>query len=242
MSGRARSHVDAGRLAAAASRPGIDPRMWIVQATITQLGFDADNGLFADVSVIPTGENETCMIGGMFCGDGEGFYGPLKVGDVVIVAVPSGDPDAGPVIISRIWSAVRKPPADAGSGDEPTQDVLLRVRNGRSVKIVAEGGGSVATIMGESGGSVSISTTGSAPVSITSASAVIVNAPSVQLGNSASMAVARMGDVCQVTLPPITVTALPGGDPCLVLVGALPGATPNTLVGQIITGKDGVMA
>lgn len=130
-----RTKVDVGRLAAAVKRPGVDPRVWLSLAVVKDVAFDPDNGIFADVQLQPTGEAETCLVASTYAGAGFGAWFPLEVDDVVLVAIPSGDPGAGPVIIARMWSASDKPHADFGDGEDPTADVVVRPKSGQRVVI-----------------------------------------------------------------------------------------------------------
>lgn len=120
-----RKPLDVRRLGAAASFPGIDPRAWIVWATVLELGFDPEEGLFADVQVQPDGEVFTAYVGTNYAGNDFGEHNPLEVDDSVIVAIPQGDPDAGAVIIARAWNAADKPHALFGDGEEPSPDRVL---------------------------------------------------------------------------------------------------------------------
>src|ERR1700690_3179162 len=99
-----RTGVDTGRLAAAVSRPGIDPRIWVANATVMELGYDANNGLYADVQLQPSGDVETCMLGTPYARPNAGLWFPVSVGDRVLVCFPMGDPNQGPVIFARLWS------------------------------------------------------------------------------------------------------------------------------------------
>ena len=135
-----RSRPDTNTLGNAVSRPGIDPRVWVIEAVVMALGFDAEHGTFVDVQYQPTGELETCRVGSMYTADEGGFHVPFEIGDTVLVAVPSGDSNNGPVIISQLWGKQQPPAKDAGSGGEPSKDILLRVRKGRKMKIVTADG------------------------------------------------------------------------------------------------------
>lgn len=165
---RARRSVDAARLSNLVARPGIDPRVWLTFATVTELGYDADEGIFADVTYLPTGEQETAFVAASYAGDGFGFWGPLEVGDVVVVSVPNGDPNTGPVIIARLWRAADKPAPDfkaaqqQDGADVPTADVVLRVKAGQKLVIRTSGGD----------GQVDIQAEGSAPVKLRSGGVV----------------------------------------------------------------------
>ena len=140
---RARTALDTSRLSAIAARPGVDPRINLTLATILELGFDAEEGLFADVMLQPAGLEETCLIGGDYAGENFGMWFPLQVGDTVLVGLPDGDPAAGPIILKRLWSAQAKPPADFGTGEVPTDDVVLRVRPEKNFKLRTSGAGKV---------------------------------------------------------------------------------------------------
>lgn len=119
---RVRSRADVGRLASATARPGNDPRVWLTLAVVKELGFDAEEGLFADVQYQPSGDFETALVSGACAGSRFGSWRPLAIDDTVLVAVPMGDPGHGPVIISRLWNAGDPPPEDFGSGQDPSED------------------------------------------------------------------------------------------------------------------------
>lgn len=121
-----RKNVDVRRLGAAASFPGIDPRSWIVWVTVLELGFDAEEGLFADVQVQnESGDEFTVYIGTPYAGNGFGIHFPIEVEDTVLLAIPGGDPDNGATIIARGWNAADKPAAAFGDGEVPSTDVVL---------------------------------------------------------------------------------------------------------------------
>lgn len=140
MRNRARvsNSVDVGRLASAVSRPGIDPRIWSSLAFVTAIHMDAEHGPFADVVLLPDGTQATARLGAVYAGGGFGFYVPVEVDDEVKVEAPSGDPAAGIIISTRQWSAADKPPQAAI--DHPT-DVLLHLKPGTTLRIIASGGG-----------------------------------------------------------------------------------------------------
>ncbi len=121
--------------------------MWLTLATVDEIGYDGAEGIFVDVTYVPSGEPETALLGGPYAGPNAGMYFPVSVGDTVLVAVPNGDTQMGPIIIQRIWSASDKPPEDAVDSDDdqlPTSDVLLRVIAGQRFIVRTsgdEGGG-----------------------------------------------------------------------------------------------------
>lgn len=140
--------VDTNKLANAASRPGIDPRRWLALAVITDLGFDATHGIFADVRYVDNGETDTALVGTCYAGNGFGANFPLHVEDTVLVAVPMGDSGWGPVIIARMWNS-GDPPAPEfngiadNNGPNPTNDVVIRVEANQNCRIIVDGPGQV---------------------------------------------------------------------------------------------------
>lgn len=131
---------DVGRIAAAVRGPGIDSRTWVSLAIVNKVVADPVEGLFADVTLMPTKKPETCRVGHEYAGAGFGLYVPLEVDDEVLVEAPSGDPDHGLVITRRLHSPSHPPAQDLV--DHP-DDLLLVVRRDRTLRIVAAGGGSV---------------------------------------------------------------------------------------------------
>jgi hypothetical protein len=200
-------------MSALVSRPGIDPRVWLTRAIVTELGFDPANGLFADVQYQPDGDAETCLIGSGYTGNGFGGYCPLKVGDAVIVAVPQGDPAEGPVIIARLWNAADKPPVELSEGDsggdEPTTVPTFRLEDGSTLRVVARESGTIKLeLSGNSifevaatGGSkviiaadTTVEITGSSKVTIASDVNVVIDAPVMQVGANSVLGIARLTD------------------------------------------------
>lgn len=119
--------------------------MWITLASVVQLGFDSVHGIFADVKFMPTGELETALVGTSYAGNGFGDWAPLHVDDIVLVAVPNGDPNTGPVIIARMWSGADHPSADFkaaqqdNGSDVPTNDRVIRVEPGQKLRLITSG-------------------------------------------------------------------------------------------------------
>ena len=165
--GRARSGVDTGRLAAAASRPGIDPRVWLTLAIVEDIGFDAEEGIFVDVQFQPDGTKETAYLGLPYAGAEFGLYCPVEIGDTVLVAVPGGDPGNGPIIISRWNNSGDKPSADFQStadAETASPDMVLRVKPGQKFKVRTSGSSDGVDITVEGDGNVLIQATGSGKV------------------------------------------------------------------------------
>jgi hypothetical protein len=167
-----RRRFDAGRFAKMAQRPGADPRVWVTQATVTKLGFDANEGIFADVQFMPSGEEETCRVGTDYAGNSFGKWNPLHEGDEVLVAVPMGDSNSGPVIIARMWSAADKPHPDFKASAEqdgqpvPTNDVVVRVEAGQRLVVRTSGQGGDVDIRVEGSGAVNLFVEGSGKVHV----------------------------------------------------------------------------
>ncbi len=144
-----RRNLDASRLARAVSRPGIDPRVWLELGVVRELGFDAKEGIFADVVMQPNGNVETCCVATPYTGsvDGEVGFGdwcPVDVGDTVLVGIPGGDSNRGPVVIARWWDSGDPPPAQIGDGEEPSKDLWRVVRPGRRFELLATVAGAIA--------------------------------------------------------------------------------------------------
>jgi hypothetical protein len=139
--------MDAAKISSLVQRPGIDPRINLTQGIVMALGFDAAKGIYADVQFIPSGETETCLVAAAYAGGGFGMWCPLRVDDTVVVALPNGDPNAGPVVIARLWNSGDPPAAEfkaaeqQDGSDVPVDDFVLRVRDGQKLKIVLSGGG-----------------------------------------------------------------------------------------------------
>lgn len=140
---RVRTRTDVGRLASATARPGNDPRVWLTLAIIKELGFDSEEGLFADVQYQPSGDFETALIAGPCAGSRFGSWRPLAVDDTVLVAVPMGDPGHGPIVIARLWNAGDKPPEDFGSGEEPSSDWIDILAPGKHYILKTSDGGQI---------------------------------------------------------------------------------------------------
>lgn len=188
--------LDAAKLASLASRPGVDPRVWLSLAVVTEVGFDPKEGLFADLRFVPTGEEETAYIGTNYAGKGFGEHSPLAKDDLVLVAVPGGDPGLGCIIIARWNSAADKPPAEFGDGDEPTKDRVLRVEPGQNLRIYVSGGGKV-SIVAEEASTIELGAENLIPVQdgVVTGQAVdpFTGMPHWLLGNSSLVVAAKKG-------------------------------------------------
>lgn len=143
--------ADPARLAALVSRPGIDPRIHLSLAVVDKIRVDPEHGVFADITLLPGEEPETALVGSSYAGSNFGQHFPLQEEDVVLVAVPDGDLDAGPVIISRMWSENDKPFAEM-KGEESSDDrgvyeqaqkVVLRAKAGTDTTIIVSDGATI---------------------------------------------------------------------------------------------------
>ena len=142
--GRVGTSPDMERMSAALRSPGIDPRIWVSYAIVTDIFFDAKDGVFADITLMPSQDEDTARVGALYAGNGWGLYFPIEVDDEVVVMAPSGDPNEGLVILPRRWSAADKPPGAIGRN--PT-DAVLVMKPGASLRIVTSDGGKV--VLGE---------------------------------------------------------------------------------------------
>jgi hypothetical protein len=117
--------------------PGIDPRTWIAQGTVGTTSVDGafnptdgqaiyidQDGVLVDVQVIlHNGEvwPTTARYNGLYGGPGLTIYAPIRPGDEVLVAFPSGNVETG-VIIGRMnnpGQPIRGDTPGATPGDEP---------------------------------------------------------------------------------------------------------------------------
>lgn len=143
-----RTTIDTGSMGRGVSYPGIDPRLWVSLAVVTELGVDPANGVYADVQLIPSGDQQTCRIGSSYTGPGYGAWLPLAQNDLVVVLFPRGDAAEGPVIVARLWSGSDPPPpelATANGDDPPTQPVIV-VGEGQTVRVICRPGATVEVV------------------------------------------------------------------------------------------------
>jgi len=137
--------VNTQLLGRALARPGMDTRCWVCEAVVEAFHL-TDEGAFADVIIIPSGEPETVRVGSFYAGPGFGFYAPLEKDDEVLISFPDADPDQGGVIVARMWSASDAPSATATDNDA---DVSIHIKDGTNLRIAVTGGGKI--LMGEAG-------------------------------------------------------------------------------------------
>lgn len=146
--------------------PGIDTRYWIKLAHVDNVVVDPEEGVFADVTLQPESQTVTAFVGSPYAGDGFGFYAPIQVDDLVLVAIPDGETDAGSWVISRAWNSADKPLAESmgetrtpesGAPGQYEAGELVALRNKRdtNLKLVTSGTGKV-TVQAEGSGEIKI--------------------------------------------------------------------------------------
>jgi hypothetical protein len=118
----------------------MDTRTWVSLAVVTAVVIDPNEGVFADVLLMPSNVKTTCRVGQEYAGAGFGFYTPVLVDDEVLVEAPSGNPDNGLILTRRLYSASDPPPSEVSTFPD---DVLLVVREGKTCRILVEGAGQV---------------------------------------------------------------------------------------------------
>jgi len=139
-----RTTIDTGRAGRALAAPGMDPRVWVTLAIITDRGVDPQTGVYVDIKTIPAGDEDTCVVGSGYVGNGYGAWLPLRVDDLVVIGYPRGDSGMGPVVLQRLWSGSDKPPAElGGDGAEPPDEPVIVIGEGQTARIICRPGASV---------------------------------------------------------------------------------------------------
>lgn len=155
------------------TRPGIDPRVWLSLAIVEEVICDREEGIFATITHIPEGTQETARIGTCYTHDQAGVYWPIEEGDTVLVAVPMGDAGYGPVIISRLYSADNRPQDEAATTSSnispASNDASIRLQPNSSLKIRTEEGGQI-NIKSEGSGKITIEQAGTGDITLKVAS------------------------------------------------------------------------
>lgn len=128
------------RIGEALKRPGLDTRQWVSLAIVEAITYDAVEGPYADVRLMPANELVTARIGAAYAGNGFGIWAPLYVDDEVMVCLPDGDQGIGWVVTARMWSPSDPPPSEAS---EALSDLVVRVEAGKNVLIKVTGDGEV---------------------------------------------------------------------------------------------------
>jgi hypothetical protein len=104
--------------------------VWLTLAHVTEVGFDEDHGVFADVR-FADGTEETVSVNALCASDRAGSYRPVKVDELLLIAVPMGDPGYGPWVVARAWNGADRPPAAVGTGQDPTDNWVDIVEPGK---------------------------------------------------------------------------------------------------------------
>jgi hypothetical protein len=190
--------IDTRKIAEAVSYPGIDPRSHFGQAIVTAVSAD---GLYCDIHIIPQQIDETATVMPIYGGPGWGFYLPVYVGQLVMIATPDGDYAHGNRIIGAAWDAGDPPPPEVA---EHPSDVLLRVQDGKTVRMVVSGGGNAVievrgdgkVLLGDEtatagvarlGDPVGLSETGAAALQLTLDARYAIANPTVNLASGADI-------------------------------------------------------
>lgn len=235
-----KSSIDANRLAAIASRPGIDPRVWLTFGVVQDVAYDAEHGMLADVQYMPEGDIETALVGSCYLGHNYGAWCGLKKGHIVLIAVPLGDPSAGPVIISQIHTGSERPPEDfknESSSDpmDPTINPTIRVEDGATLRVIAKNGAKISLEV-SSDSEINLKATGTGNIAITGEAKITVDSPNIVLGKGGKP-VATVGDLVAVTVP----LMVAGTVPVTTVVPSL--TTPFVgykATGQVISGRQNI--
>jgi len=135
--------LDIRRMRHLISGPGVDTRVW-VSLGVVQSVEQSEEGLLAEVAMLPNEELVECDIASQYAGQGFGLVTVPREGDTVVVLVPGGDSDMRAVIFGTLWSGVDTPPTESQEADfNATQDCLLRVENSKNLRIITAAGGNV---------------------------------------------------------------------------------------------------
>lgn len=144
---RVTGSMDMSRLGSAVSGPGIDTREWAMLGVVTGFGV-MDDDVLAGVHLLATGQDVMARVGACYAGNGFGIYAPLEIDDEVLVVMPEGVTDAGPIVVARLWSKA-DPPPDRAQLDQ--HDLLIRVKDGKTLRIDVGGSGQVIIAGGTNG-------------------------------------------------------------------------------------------
>jgi len=207
--------IDMARFSNAVSRPGIDPRIWVSYAVLTSEPYietvDGRQDVVVDLVLMPSLQEETARVGSIYAGNGFGFYAPMHKDDEVLVVAPSGDPDAGLVVMQRMWSPADPPPPEL---KENPEDVTLVIEEGKSLHLMTMGGGTI-YLDALDGGSLTVNVEGGGNVNLN------VDQGKVYLGSEgATRGVARLDDTTlngTLELSAVAVPPVPPAPPGVVL-------------------------
>lgn len=146
---RIRSRLDVGRLREAASGPGADPRSWIAFGRVDDdddaVRWDGELGWIADVTIVGgplDGEGPVAVrIAGSFVAPFEGGSVPVIAPALLVLVLPEGDLNAGPIAIGALWTPDVSAPTSVGGEDvdEEFNDATWWLSVARDVVIESQG-------------------------------------------------------------------------------------------------------
>lgn len=126
LKGRALRGIDPTRLGQAASRPGIDPRVWSCFGRVTDVAWDAESGGIVSVDIVGgplDGETDVvCSVAPSFAGTGAIASSPIQVGAVVVVTIPEGDLNVDPQVVGYAVGPDVTPPGTVAG--QPMADLF----------------------------------------------------------------------------------------------------------------------
>lgn len=125
------------------------------------IDFDPDLGPLVHVTLQPSQLDCYCRVSSSIAGDGEGEFHPFVGGDEVLVLLPQGRPDAGPVIVGRLNNSRQKFPTSI-AGQDCTKNTF-GFRRARTPRI-EELAGPIQLRSALTGGFVSIDASGIATI------------------------------------------------------------------------------
>jgi len=105
----ARLRLDFNRIAKGLSRPGIDPRSWVVMARVDNdpdaIVWDATIGWIVDVTFLDGDGPVTCRVVSDAQGQAAGSIRPVRPDSLVLVLIPTGDPNYDAIIVGELHDA-----------------------------------------------------------------------------------------------------------------------------------------
>jgi len=138
---RAARTFDITRFSAGLARPGMDTR---IQSSLAiadgESEYDEEEGVFVDVTLMPSGQKLTARVPANYAGKGFGFYARVHKEDDLLVVLPNGDPAEGAIVVARLWGAADTPPTEAK--DDP-DEVMLVVEKDKHLRLKTTGKGRV---------------------------------------------------------------------------------------------------
>ncbi len=156
-----RRGLNTRRFAEALKCSGIDTRHWVSYGTVCTINdegipdytdlravYCGPEGVEVDVILEPINVPVTCLYSGIAGGRHTIISAPISPGDLVLVALPDGDPTVPPVIVAILNSAAHKVPL--GHDRKPIfrndhvfiwtdVDIDIRTKNGATVTLAQTG-------------------------------------------------------------------------------------------------------